>query len=352
MAEIVFEKVCKSFGSTKVIEDLDLTLQDGKFTVLVGASGCGKTTLLRMIAGIGPATSGKIYLDGEDISEIPPGKRGVAMVFQSYAIYPTMSVRDNIEFGLKNNKVPKEERRRRIAEVSRIVGLEEYLDRKPSALSGGQRQRIALARAMVKQPKVFLMDEPLSNLDAKLRATMRTELISLHEQLKTTFVYVTHDQVEAMAMADHIILMDKGKIMQQGSPETIYQDPDNVFTAQFIGTPPTNILSIPGAGFQLGYRPEKVAVTREAVSGVYVQRGQIATREMLGSETIYSIRFAGGQIMVKSPISTFSPGEDVYFSVREEDLYFFDDKGDRLRRADRADYDDMVRKVGGNADAS
>ena len=198
MGEIVFQNVCKSFGETKVIENLDLTIKDGEFTVLVGSSGCGKTTLLRMIAGIGPATSGEILIDGEDVSDLPPGKRDIAMVFQNYAIYPTMSVKGNIEFGLKNKKIPKAERERLISEVAKIVGLTEYLNRKPNALSGGQRQRVALARAMVKNPKVFLLDEPLSNLDAKLRTAMRTELIELHHKLKTTFVYVTHDQTEAM----------------------------------------------------------------------------------------------------------------------------------------------------------
>ena len=218
MGEIVFQNVCKSFGETKVIENLDLTIKDGEFTVLVGASGCGKTTLLRMIAGIGPATSGQIFIDGEDISDVPLIMRDIAMVFQNYAIYPTMTVKENIEFGLINKKVPKAKREKLIKEVCEIVGLTEYLGRKPDALSGGQRQRVALARAMVKEPQVFLLDEPLSNLDAKLRNAMRTELIELHHRLKTTFVYVTHDQTEAMSMADTIILMDKGEIQQQASP--------------------------------------------------------------------------------------------------------------------------------------
>jgi len=248
LAKIEFRNVCKSFGETKVIENLNLTIEDGKFTVLVGASGCGKTTLLRMIAGIGPATSGQILLDGRDITDVAPGKRDIAMVFQNYALYPTMTVKQNIEFGLKNNRVPKAEREKLIEEVSEIVGLSNYLDRKPSTLSGGQRQRVALARAMVKNPKVFLMDEPLSNLDAKLRAAMRVELIELHKRLQTTFVYVTHDQVEAMSMADRIVLMEQGEIQQEGTPEEIYRDPNNVFTAQFIGTPPMNILDIDGSG--------------------------------------------------------------------------------------------------------
>ena len=227
------------------------------------------------------------------------------MVFQNYAIYPTMSVRENIEFGLKNKKVPKTERDRRIREVSAAVGLTEYLDRKPSTLSGGQRQRIALARAMVKQPKVFLMDEPLSNLDAKLRASMRTELIELHEKLKSTFVYVTHDQVEAMAMADMIVLMDKGRIMQKGAPEEIYRDPDNIFAAQFIGTPAMNIFPLNEEGIRLGFRPEKAALSLEKPVCAYVQRGEVLTREMLGSETIYKLQLSDRSVMVKSTDDRF-----------------------------------------------
>lgn len=331
MAEIVFENVSKRFGNTKVIENLDLKLEDGKFTVLLGPSGCGKTTLLRMIAGIGPASEGKIYMDGEDISDVPPGKRNVAMVFQSYAIYPTMSVRENIEFCLKNNKIPKEERERRIEKVAKIVGLEEYLNRKPSQLSGGQRQRIALARAMVKEPAVFLMDEPLSNLDAKLRSTMRSELIQLHEELKTTFVYVTHDQVESMAMADYIVLMNQGKIMQQASPEEIYNDPDNIFTAQFIGTPATNILPIKDSSVKLGYRPEKVFLSDECKKGDYVRSGIILTREMLGAEVIYKIKISEGEIMVKSQCFQYNKGDSVWVSVERENMYFFNEEENRIR---------------------
>ena len=219
MAEIRFDKVCKFFDKARIIEDLDLTIQDGKFTVLVGASGCGKTTLLRMIAGIGPATKGHIYMDGKEITDTPPSKRDIAMVFQNYAIYPTMTVRENIEFGLKNKKVPKAEREQLIKEYAAVVGLTEYLDRKPGTLSGGQRQRVALARAIVKNPSVFLMDEPLSNLDAKLRVQMRVELIELHHKLKTTFVYVTHDQVEAMSMADTIVQPATPYVMRPGVRE-------------------------------------------------------------------------------------------------------------------------------------
>lgn len=256
MAGIELHHVSKIFNQVRVIDGLDLVIPDGKFTVLVGPSGCGKTTLLRMIAGLGPATSGQVLMDGQDITDLDPGKRDIAMVFQNYAIYPMMTVRDNIDFGLKNRRVPKAERQRRIAEVARMTGLTELLDRRPSTLSGGQRQRIALARAMVKQPKVFLMDEPLSNLDAKIRNSMRSELIELHKSLGTTFVYVTHDQVEAMAMADMIVLINKGKIMQKGNPRELYNDPDNTFTAQFMGTPPMNVFSCDGK-IQMGFRPER-----------------------------------------------------------------------------------------------
>ena len=339
MAEIVFEQVSKSFGNTKVIENLNLTIRDGAFTVLLGPSGCGKTTLLRMIAGIGPATSGTIYMDGEDISAVPPGKRNVAMVFQNYAIYPTMSVRKNIEFCLENNRVPKKERKERVERVANIVGLEEYLDRKPSQLSGGQRQRVALARAMVKEPAVFLMDEPLSNLDAKLRSAMRSELIQLHRQLKTTFVYVTHDQVESMAMADEIVLMNEGKIMQKAAPEVIYHDPENIFTAQFIGTPPANVLPAKdGDGF-IGYRPEHVKIAgdvrtyqgEEAGEEIYRRDGEIVTREMLGSEVLYKIRIPEGDVMVKSLCFSHEAGDQVSISVGQRNLYLFNRNGERIR---------------------
>lgn len=355
MGEIVFKNVCKSFGDTKVIENLDLTIKDGEFTVLVGASGCGKTTLLRMIAGIGPATSGEIYIDGEEISDIPPGKRGIAMVFQNYAIYPTMSVRGNIEFGLKNKKIPKEERTKRVNEVAEVVGLTPYLERKPNALSGGQRQRVALARAMVKNPTVFLMDEPLSNLDAKLRVTMRTELIELHRRVRTTFVYVTHDQVEAMSMADTIVLMNGGKIMQQASPEVIYNDPDNVFTAQFIGTPAMNIMHMADGENYIGYRPEKVVMHREDSDELYQRKGKIITREMLGSETLYKVRLEkmdcaeddADTIMVKSDNPGYNEGENITVAVKKEHLYFFNAEKNRVRSGDVDDFEKFYRMAGG-----
>ena len=332
MAEIRLENVSKCFGAAESIGHLNLTIQDGSFTVLLGPSGCGKTTLLRMIAGIGPATSGKIYMDGEDISDVPPGKRNVAMVFQNYAIYPTMSVRENIEFCLKNNKVPKKERTERVERVAETVGLKEYLGRRPSELSGGQRQRVALARAMVKEPAVFLMDEPLSNLDAKLRLAMRSELIQLHEQLKTTFIYVTHDQMESMAMADQIVLMDQGTIMQQAAPEVIYHDPDNIFTAQFIGMPPANILELPGQAGSIGFRPERVKLNAGREKTGFRRRGKILTRELLGAEVQYKIQIPEGVVMVRSQELSFRAGDMAEIFSDREDLYFFDCQGKRIRK--------------------
>ena len=270
--KIVLQEIEKAYGKdAPVIENLNLNIEEGSFTVLLGPSGCGKSTTLRMIAGLEQETKGTLMIDGKDMKDVKPGDRGIAMVFQNYALYPTMTVKENIEFGLKNCKVPKAEREERIKEVSMAVGLEEYLTRKPNALSGGQRQRVALARAMVKKPGVFLMDEPLSNLDAKLRTQLRTDLIELHNKLGTTFVYVTHDQVEAMAMGTNIVLMHKGKIMQQGTPYKIYHDPDNVFTAQFIGTPPMNILDLSCLIYEntpfadaayMGFRPEYAQLGR------------------------------------------------------------------------------------------
>ncbi len=344
MAEIRFENITKKFGDKVILDQLNLTIEDGSFTVMIGPSGCGKTTLLRIIAGIGPQTSGRIYLDGEDISGLPPAKRNVAMVFQNYAIYPTMTVKENIEFGLKNNKVPTAERERLVGEISEIVGISELLDRKPSTLSGGQRQRIALARAMVKKPKVFLMDEPLSNLDAKLRVSMRTELIELHNRLQTTFVYVTHDQTEAMSMGSKIILMNKGVIQQEASPSKIYHDPENLFTAQFIGSPQMNVIRLGEQSVCYGFRPEKVHLCNEASQFFYIRKGTIVTKEMMGSETIYQIRYEGNSVMVKSLEDTFEQGSEVYIGVKKENILLFDENECRIRQDD-VRYDELMQKL-------
>lgn len=339
-SKIVLENIEKAYGKeAPVIEGLNLEIGEGSFTVLLGPSGCGKSTTLRMIAGLEEETGGTLYIDGKDMKEVKPGDRDIAMVFQNYALYPTMTVRENIEFGLKNAGVAKKEREERICEVSRSVGLEEYLNRKPSALSGGQRQRVALARAMVKKPGVFLMDEPLSNLDAKLR----TDLIELHNRLGSTFVYVTHDQVEAMSMGTQIVLMNKGKIMQCGTPHTIYHDPDNVFTAQFIGTPPMNILKQNQVHYEhlpvenacyLGFRPEYVTfyedVPDEKQKGLIID-GKVITHEMLGIETLYKIDTCYGRIQAKIFDDKKAVDGNVKMFIPHNRILYFDEEEQRIR---------------------
>ncbi len=341
MAQIELRNIGKKFKQEAVIENLNLTIRSGSFTVLVGPSGCGKSTTLRMVAGLERQTEGEIWIDGKCVSDTPPGLRNVAMVFQNYALYPTMSVRGNIEFGLKNKGVAKQERERLIGDISELVGLTPYLDKKPQSLSGGQRQRVALARAMVKQPKVFILDEPLSNLDAKLRSQMRTELIQLHKRLGTTFVYVTHDQVEAMSMGDEIVVMDKGVIQQADSPMAIYEQPANLFTAQFIGTPPMNVLlpedmhalgiqAMPGVHYA-GFRPEHAVLNPPDGSEDIVLKGRIATRESLGAEQIYQLELASGTLVsVKTFLRPMETGEWAAAAIPAEALHAFDVRGNRV----------------------
>ena len=328
MSQIELKNVNKTYGKDNcVIDHLDLTISDGSFTVMVGPSGCGKSTTLRMIAGL------------EDLSG-----RNIAMVFQNYALYPTMNVKENIEFGLINSKVPKEERERRINDICGTVGLLPFLKRKPGQLSGGQRQRVALARAMVKKPRVFLMDEPLSNLDAKLRNQMRTELIELHKQLGTTFVYVTHDQTEAMSMATDIVLMNKGVIQQHDSPLNIYSNPENLFTAQFIGNPTMNLfpcrrmeglIDMPPGAETVGFRPSKVRLLEageEIREGDLVTGGPILTRELFGSEIIYRINAPFGVITFKTFNEEQLPVNMVVkVAVPVGSMYFFDAQERRLK---------------------
>lgn len=339
MNKISLEHVDKVYDKgVQVIEDLNLDIREGSFTILLGPSGCGKSTTLRMIAGLEDVSGGKLSIDGEDMKDVLPGERDIAMVFQNYAIYPTMTVRGNIEFGLKNAKIPKSERNRRIQEIGEITGLNEYMNRKPAALSGGQRQRVALARAMVKNPKVFLMDEPLSNLDAKLRAQLRTELIELHQKLGSTFVYVTHDQAEAMSMGTHIILMHEGKIMQQGSPEEIYRDPENVFTAKFIGTPPMNLIeaanclatwNFPEKASWAGFRPEHVEF-QEIPDSIRME-GRVLTREMLGAEILYKIDTAFGCIHARDYHTDDRYQDNVVMWIPRKEICFFDRSENRMR---------------------
>ena len=242
MAEVRLDRIAKSFGATEVIPPMDLTIGAGEFCVLVGPSGCGKSTLLRTIAGLEAPSSGRVLIGGRDVTGEEPSKRGVAMVFQSYALYPHMTVAENMEFGLEMAKVPKAERRAAVEAAARTLRLTDYLDRKPRALSGGQRQRVAIGRTIVRKPSVFLFDEPLSNLDAELRVEMRLELARIHRDVGATMIHVTHDQLEAMTLATRIVVMNRGRVEQQGTPEALYSDPDSLFVAGFIGSPRMNFL--------------------------------------------------------------------------------------------------------------
>ena len=242
MARVRLNNVNKNFGENWVVRDFNLEVENNEFVVLVGPSGCGKTTILRMIAGLEEVTRGEIYIGEKMVNNIPPKDRDIAMVFQSYALYPHMNVFDNMAFGLQNRKFTKDEIKRRVKEAAAILGIDELLGRKPRELSGGQRQRVAMGRAIVRKPQAFLFDEPLSNLDAKLRVQMRAELSKLHERLETTIVYVTHDQIEAMTLANRIVIMNEGRIMQEGTPLEVYENPRNLFVAGFIGSPSMNFL--------------------------------------------------------------------------------------------------------------
>lgn len=342
MAEIVLKHIDKHFERKSIIEQLNLTIQDGSFTILLGPSGCGKTTTLRLIAGLEKPDRGELWIGDRCVNHIPPGERDVAMVFQNYALYPTMTVRENIEFGLINRKVPKQERRRLVEEAVETVGLQDYLHKKPGTLSGGQRQRVALARAMVKKPKVFLMDEPLSNLDAKLRAHMRTELVELHRRLRTTFVYVTHDQSEAMSMGEDIVVMNRGQIQQQGTPMRVYREPQNLFAAQFIGTPPMNVVEaglmdrllagmLPKAAAYVGFRPERALRSDAQRSGAKMT-GVVVTRQLFGAETVYQMQTEIGLIFVRDfgvPLETSTVTE---LFVSFDDLHYFDRQGQKIER--------------------
>ena len=319
---IILKDIKKIYPGSKdpVIEGLNLTIKDGSFTVLLGPSGCGKTTTLRMIAGLEDVTSGTITVDNKDITRMEPGDRNLAMVFQNYAIYPHMSVKGNIEFGLKNYKMTKEQIARRITEVLELTGLTEFANRMPNQLSGGQRQRVALARAISKSPKAFLMDEPLSNLDAKLRNQMRSELIQMFKQMETTFVYVTHDQVEALTMATDIVVMHNGRIMQQGSPKEIYKNPQNIFVAQFIGDPGMNVISLDDGRF-IGFKPR--GLKTDGTGATFSIEADLLTSEFLGFDYQYTYETGMGKIVMRST-EELEPDQRYTLYVQQEDLFFFD----------------------------
>ena len=349
MTGVVLKKVIKRYGETQVIHGVDLQIDDGEFCVFVGPSGCGKSTLLRMIAGLEETTDGQIDIGDRDVTKADPAERGVAMVFQTYALYPHMTVEENMGFGLKMNGVDKAEVRSKVAEASRILQLDPYLARKPKALSGGQRQRVAIGRAIVRGPEVFLFDEPLSNLDAELRVDMRVEIARLHKEIGATMIYVTHDQVEAMTLADKIVVLRAGYIEQVGSPMQLYQDPDNKFVAGFIGSPSTNFLNgkvsngkvvvaalgdmaietsvaLPaeGSDVTVGLRPQNLSV-RAAESPI-----KIDIRERLGGVAYdYLTTPTGERIVVETrgdeaiPASTgvaleFEPATAMFFDAKTE----------------------------------
>ena len=272
MAEVTLEEVTKVFGEDVIaVDKMNLDIPDGEFVVFVGPSGCGKSTALRMIAGLEDISGGKVFIGDQVVNELPPRERDIAMVFQNYALYPHMNVRENMGFALKLRKMDKEEINRRVNEAARILSIERFLDRKPKALSGGQRQRVALGRAIVREPKAFLMDEPLSNLDAKLRVQMRTEIAKLHNRIGTTSIYVTHDQTEAMTMADRIVVLRDGKVQQIATPQIMYDQPDNVFVAGFIGSPAMNFISAhlekSNGGHEVVFGNTRLALTQEALGG-------------------------------------------------------------------------------------
>ncbi|MDR0615700.1 MAG: ABC transporter ATP-binding protein [Synergistaceae bacterium] len=311
-----------------VMENFNLEIEPGSFTVLVGPSGCGKTTLIRLISGLERVTEGSIWIAGKDVTRHEPGDRGVAVVFQNYALYPHMTVEKNISFGLRNFGRGKDEIKKILAEVLEMVGLTEHAGKKPSALSGGQRQRVALARAISKSPDVFLMDEPLSNLDAPLRAQMRGELARLRQKLGATFVYITHDQAEAMSLGDHIAVMDGGRIMQYGTPEDIYDLPANIFTARFIGDPGMNILPLKD-GRYIGFRGQKVGIGRPAgLDGIFIE-GAVSSRENLGDAYRYRITAQDGTQFEMRHSERVEVGRHLDMFVKRNDLHAFDERGIR-----------------------
>ena len=346
---IQLRQIVKAYGDVEVIHGVDLTIDPGEFTVFVGPSGCGKSTLLRMIAGLEPITGGDLLIDGQRMNEVPAAKRGIAMVFQSYALYPHMTVRDNIAFPLKMAKAPKEVIDQKVEYAARTLNLSSYLDRRPRALSGGQRQRVAIGRAIVREPKIFLFDEPLSNLDAELRVQMRVEIAKLHNDLGNTMIYVTHDQVEAMTMADKIVVLRQGVIEQAGAPLELYNNPRNLFVAGFIGSPKMNFLSASadGAGIRvagnsltlqrpvagattLGVRPEHITIAEG--SGVKLADVRVDLVENLGGQTVVYATTSDNQAItiVLEGQSKVELGATVGVHIDPARIHLFDAEGQAI----------------------
>lgn len=348
MGKIELQNVEKWYGDVQVIKGIDLTIQDGEFIIFVGPSGCGKSTLLRMIAGLEEISRGDVLLNDQRATDQAPSQRGLSMVFQSYALYPHMSVGENMGFSLKSAGASKAEIKAKVDDAAAILKLEDYLDRRPKDLSGGQRQRVAIGRSIVREPTAFLFDEPLSNLDASLRVEMRYEIAKLHQNLQSTMIYVTHDQVEAMTLANRIVVLDAGKIAQVGTPRELYQRPENLFVAQFIGSPKMNIIScttdddkfqITGGGSgdfsgknaatKLGIRPEHIEISTDSSGQL---EGVVDVTEYLGSDT-YVIVNAGqqGQITIRQIGDTdLRTGDKVSLHFAPDHLHFFGDQGERI----------------------
>ena len=354
MAGVVLENIRKSYGNVDVIKGVDLEINDGEFTVFVGPSGCGKSTLLRMIAGLEDISAGNMFIGEKRVNELPPKDRSVAMVFQSYAIFPHMTVRENIGFGLTIAKTPKAEKDSKVQEAARILQMEHLLDRRPSQLSGGQRQRVAIGRAITRKPEVFLFDEPLSNLDAALRMDMRMEIGKLHQQLGATMIYVTHDQVEAMTLADKIVVLKDGEVMQAGAPMDLYHHPKNLFVAGFLGAPSMNfsivdivkidgehitvksdaiaetVVNAQGRTFAvgdkatLGLRPQYLSIVDASAASM---TGTVVLTERLGSETVLNIRLTDGSTMIAAIADDqiFDKGQSVGLAFDAAKAHLFDE---------------------------
>ncbi len=354
MAVITLRNVSKSFGSVNVIGNCNLTIGEGELVIFVGPSGSGKSTLLRLVAGLEDVSGGQILIDGEDVTKLGPAERQLSMVFQSYALYPTKTVRQNMSFGLEVARLPKAEIKERVDRVAGILKLDELMDRKPRALSGGQRQRVAIGRAIVREPVAFLFDEPLSNLDAALRVDMRIEIAKLHQRLKATMIYVTHDQVEAMTLADKIVVLDKGDIQQTGTPMELYEAPANLFVAQFIGSPKMNVMSarIDGANIELeqggrislpkgsqaaptkvGFRPEDIALVSAKEGHL---RGTVEVVERLGSDTFAYIAVGASKVITVRVVGNAKNtvvGQEVGLRLDIERMHFFAEDGRVVSRA-------------------
>jgi len=332
MAAVRLETIGKSFGKTRVVEGIDLAIESGEFIVLVGSSGSGKSTLLRMIAGLETPSEGRIYIGGRDVTDLEPAKRNVSMVFQSYALYPHMTVRQNIGFGLKLAKTDKAQAEAAVIRVADMLEIGDLLDRKPGQLSGGQRQRVAIARAIVREPEVFLFDEPLSNLDAGLRSRTRMEIKGLHRSLATTMIYVTHDQVEAMSLADRMVILHDGKIAQIGPPAEIYRRPANLYVAGFLGSPPMNFLEPQalsldfGSAATIGIRPEDIEIGAGGIDG------EVTMVEELGEARIIHIRLGDGiEIAVRDSGSHHpTSGSSISLRLPDDRLHHFDAEGRRI----------------------